>query len=148
MRNRKLFVHVVFALFFFFSFPQACRNRAGRSCWEGGGGILVPCKTVHHATRNTQQTHDTANSAKLKRAVCSFHFSEIFVEEVDFRNSSAVNSFIANELQLDEVRRRAVSEVVGQLRDHLLQNLPSEFSIDKFVKVRANNYVTALCNEC
>lgn len=61
----------------------------------------------------------------------------MFVEKVDFRNSSAVNSFIANELQLDEVRRKAVSEVVGQLRDHLLQNLPSEFSIDKFVKVRA-----------
>ena len=69
--------------------------------------------------------------------------SETFFEDVDFRDSSAVNNFITKKLQLDEASKNAVSQVVDLLYKHLQHNLPEPFSIKELVKVR----VTAFCIE-
>ncbi|XP_068701101.1 2'-5'-oligoadenylate synthase 1-like isoform X2 [Montipora foliosa] len=58
---------------------------------------------------------------------------EMSFENVDFSNSSAVNKFITNDLQLDEASRIAISQVVDLLYNHLQHNLP-QFSINKLVK--------------
>ncbi|XP_044163909.1 2'-5'-oligoadenylate synthase 3-like isoform X2 [Acropora millepora] len=58
---------------------------------------------------------------------------EKFFRNVDFRNSSTVNSFISSTLQLDEANRNAVSESVDVLYRYLQQNLPS-LSINMLVK--------------
>lgn len=65
---------------------------------------------------------------------------ETFFENVDFSDSSAVNSFITNKLQLDEANRNAVSKAVDSLCKYLQQYRPSSsknespFSINKFIK--------------
>lgn len=65
---------------------------------------------------------------------------ETFFENVDFSDSSAVNKFITNKLQLDEANRNAVSKAVDSLCKYLQQYRPSSsknespFSINKFIK--------------
>ena len=68
-------------------------------------------------------------------------FSETFFKNVDFSNSSNVNIFINEELN---AKGEAVSEVVDLLDRYLQDNLPPDFSMNKFVKVR----IIALCIEC
>ena len=76
--------------------------------------------------------------------------SDTFFKNVDFRNSSTVDRFIANTLQLNEANRKAVSEAVDLLYNHIQHKLPSvsrnepHCTVNKLVKVR----VTALCIEC
>ncbi|XP_067056712.1 2'-5'-oligoadenylate synthase 1-like [Acropora muricata] len=98
--------------------------------------LFDPSHRNGHPRRKQIETMAASSTVRTRNT----SLIETFFENVDFSDSSAVNKFITNKLQLDEANRNAVYKAVDSLCRYLQHYLPSfsinksAFSINKFVK--------------